>query len=162
MMKKKDRQSRTGFSNFGFCTILIVFVMICIVTFSALAFLTASSDYRLSKKVADRTSNYYQAEELAYQKLSEIDTILTSAYTHSRKKQTYLKKAYQELKDYALNDSSVKVHKADTINVSFPVVISEQDTLNVSLTVCYPPDAGGVCYELTGWQTVTELLLDEY
>lgn len=160
-MKKKNKTNRAGFSNFGFSTILIVFVMICIVTFSALAFLTASSDYKLSKKIADRTSNYYQAEELACRKLSEIDSILTSAYMHSRKEQTYLKKAYQDLNAYALNDSSVTVQKTDTISISFPVVISEQDTLNVSLNVCYPPDAGGVCYELTGWQTVTELLSDE-
>lgn len=160
-MKENKTRRRMGVSNFGFTTILIVFVMICIVTFSALSFLTASSDYRLSKKVAERTRSYYEAEEQACRKLEEIDAILADAYTHSRKKQTYISKAYHNLKDYAAVDSSVTVKRAGTLSVSFPVTISEQDTLNVSLDVCYPPEADGTCYELTGWQTVTELLAEE-
>lgn len=39
------------------------FSMICIVTFSALAFVTANSDYKLSKHVADNNSSYYRACE---------------------------------------------------------------------------------------------------
>ncbi len=46
-------KKRREFSNFGFSTILLTFSMICIVTFSALAFVTANSDYKLSKRVAD-------------------------------------------------------------------------------------------------------------
>ena len=64
MTKKKENR---GFSNFGFSTILLSFVMICVVTFSALALVTANSDYRLSKKVADKTAEYYTAQEKAYE-----------------------------------------------------------------------------------------------
>jgi len=39
-MKKKIE-----FSNFGFSTILLCFVMICVVTFSALSLVSAYSDY---------------------------------------------------------------------------------------------------------------------
>ncbi len=84
-MKPADRKNKNTFSNFGFTTVLIVFVMICIVTFSALAYLTAASDYRLSKKVADRTTDYYQAEEKAYLVLGEIDSALTGVYGHRMK-----------------------------------------------------------------------------
>ena len=52
-------KKRREFSNFGFSTILLTFSMICIVTFSALAFVTANSDYKLSKRVADNNSSYY-------------------------------------------------------------------------------------------------------
>lgn len=60
-------------TNFGFSSILISFIMICIVTFSALALVTANSDYKLSRKVADRNQQYYLAQEQAYEKLSQID-----------------------------------------------------------------------------------------
>ena len=48
------------FSNFGMSTILVVFAMMCIVTFSVLAFITANSDYKLSCRVAENNSSYYQ------------------------------------------------------------------------------------------------------
>ncbi len=160
-MTKNKRQGRTGFSNFGFSTILIVFVMICIVTFSALAYLTASSDYRLSKKVADRTTAYYEAEAVAYQKLEEIDTLLADTYSHTRKKNKYIQAAYHNLTDYAADTPEMTVTHEDALLVSFPVTINSQDTLNVSLQVCYPPDAGGICYRVTCWKTVTELLSEE-
>ena len=78
-MRRKNELSKRSFSNFGFSTILIAFVMICIVTFSALALMTANSDYKLSKKVADRTSRYYLAEKEANQRLLQIDMLLADA-----------------------------------------------------------------------------------
>lgn len=157
-MKSADRKNKNTFSNFGFTTVLIVFVMICIVTFSALAYLTAASDYRLSKKVADRTTAYYQAEEKAYLVLGEIDSILTSVYGHRMKKESYLKKAGQALDEYA-EDSSVSllIQNKDTLTVSYHIEVSAQEELVVTLKVCYPPEAEGTCIKLTGWQTVTEL-----
>ena len=157
-MKSADKKNKNTFSNFGFTTVLIVFVMICIVTFSALAYLTASSDYRLSKKVADRTTAYYQAEEKAYLVLGEIDSILTSVYGHRMKKETYLKKADQALNEYAGEHSvSLVIQNKDTLTVSFQIEVSAQEKLIVTLRVCYPPEAEGTCFEVTGWQTVTEL-----
>ena len=54
---------KNNFSHFGFSTLLLAFTMICIVTFSALSFVTAHSDYNLSKRVADNNSAYYEASE---------------------------------------------------------------------------------------------------
>ena len=55
-MKNKSFRPLT---NIGFSTILLAFSMICIVTFSALALITANSDYQLSQKVATKSTNYY-------------------------------------------------------------------------------------------------------
>lgn len=157
-MKSADKKNKNTFSNFGFTTVLIVFVMICIVTFSALAYLTAASDYRLSKKVADRTTAYYQAEEKAYLVLGEIDSILTGVYGHRMKKETYLKKADQALTEYAkAHDASLFLQKKDALTVSCHIEVSAQEELVVTLKVCYPPEAEGTCFEVTGWQTVTEI-----
>ena len=76
-------KKRREFSNFGFSTILLTFSMICIVTFSALAFVTANSDYKLSKHVADNNSSYYRACEKVWDEISQIDAILASAYEGS-------------------------------------------------------------------------------
>ena len=48
--------------HIGFSTILMVFTMLCLVTFATLSLLTANADYRLSKKVASKTEDYYEAD----------------------------------------------------------------------------------------------------
>lgn len=75
-MGKQKEMNQRSFSNFGFSSILLAFVMLCIVTFSALSLLTANADYKLSKKVADKTAAYYQAEEKAYLLLRKLIRIL--------------------------------------------------------------------------------------
>ena len=79
----KQKRNRLFFSNFGFSTILLSFVMICVVTFSALSLITANSDYKLSKKVADKNQSYYQAQEQAYAKINMIDQVLADSYLAS-------------------------------------------------------------------------------
>ena len=65
-------------SGFGFSTILLTFVMICMATFCALALMTAQSDYRLSKKVADNSDAYCTAERNAFMTLATIDAAFMS------------------------------------------------------------------------------------
>ena len=53
----------TGGINVGTSSILVTFVLLCLVTFAALSFLSANSDYRLSKQTAQRTTDYYEGIE---------------------------------------------------------------------------------------------------
>lgn len=158
-MRRKNELSKRSFSNFGFSTILIAFVMICIVTFSALALMMANSDYKLSKKVADRTSRYYLAEKEANQRLLQIDMLLADAYAKSSNRTTYYAIARKKLKaaDLAieLNDTS-----SSTLGVSYCINISDNQTLNVELDIVYPPDSGGSYYALEQWKTVTAVIED--
>ena len=73
-MAEPDLKKRS-FSSFGFSTILIAFVMICIVTFSVLSLLTANADYKLSQKVAQKSTSHAKAEYAAYEVLAQIDTV---------------------------------------------------------------------------------------
>lgn len=144
-----------GFSNFGFSTILVAFVMICIVTFSALSLLTANSDYRLSKKVAEKTTAYYKAESKAYRTLSEIDSVLASTYRSTSDKTLYMSRANTRLKEFkaAHTNLSLSVDASGVITYSIPV--TDTQTLQVSLQLCNPSESEGHFYELTGWQTKT-------
>lgn len=147
---------KRSFSNFGFSTILISFVMICIVTFSALSLVTANSDYKLSQKTADETRDYYQAEAAAYRTLAEIDQILNQAYDTTADQNLFFEKASQTLHSYQEEHLSVCLtEKEGTPTVTFEIPIRKDQRLEVSLDICYPPDSGGVFYQLTGWQTLT-------
>ena len=47
-------KQKKGFIHIGFSSILMVFTMLCLVTFATLSLITANSDYRLSLKVAEK------------------------------------------------------------------------------------------------------------
>jgi hypothetical protein len=141
--------------HFGFSTIMISFVMMCIVTFCALALLTANADYKLSRKVADRTSAYYTAEETAYETLAQIDELLTGSYRSTFTKKEYEQNARAALSEYAADHPDITVVSDSTPAVAYTVPFSDTQTLSVSLTVSYPPQNGGSCYTLNEWKTIS-------
>jgi uncharacterized protein YpmB len=138
-------------SNFGFSSILLTFVMICIITFSALTLLTANSDYRLSRKVADRNNAYYEAQETAYEILSETDTALAEAYSLSSDRESYYRLAAENLSE---NDNGTLSAKDDQSVYAFEVSISEEQYLQVELLICYPENAQDAFYQILKWQSI--------
>lgn len=152
MTKNKKERS---FSNFGFSTILVAFVMICIVTFSALSLLTANSDYKLSKKAAEKTTAYYKAEAKAYRILANIDNILADSYQYAAAKSNYKSRAVSKIKEYKAGhpNLSLSVDTSGTITYSIPV--TDTQTLSVTMQITVPAESDGHFYTLTGWQTLS-------
>lgn len=60
--------------NIGSSSILMIFVVLCLVCFAALSLVSANSDYQLSKKFADKTKAYYKASNMAEESISSIDS----------------------------------------------------------------------------------------
>lgn len=146
MIKKKENR---GFSNFGFSTILLSFVMICVVTFSALALVTANSDYRLSKKVAEKTSAYYAAQELAYEKLMALDELFISCYSASTGDDAYFGRIEAHSKDYG-----TFLATADGYYLLFEEPIAEDQHLSVKLRIQHPVTDSDPFFEIVEWKSV--------
>ena len=62
--------------NIGTTSLLTVFVILCMVTFAALSWLTAVRNAQLNERVQERTEAWYQAANAAYEKIAEIDETL--------------------------------------------------------------------------------------
>ena len=144
-----EQKETRGFSNFGFSTILLSFVMICVVTFSALSLVTAYSDYKLSKKVADNTSEYYEAEGRAYEKLMLIDNALVQSYRAAADEGSYYSNVEKNMGSYG-----VFAHTAAEYYLSFEEEISEGHTLSVKLSFPYPTKDTDTFYEIVEWKSV--------
>lgn len=144
-MKKEKR----SFSNFGFSTILLSFVMICVVTFSALALVTSHSDYKLSKKVADKTTLYYEAQESAYTKLKNLEAVLATCYLSSREEAAYYTQLGELLKDYGSFYAEAKSYY-----LTFTETIADNQHLNVVLRLRYPQQDSDTFYEIVEWKSV--------
>ena len=144
---KKQKETR-GFSNFGFSTILLSFVMICVVTFSALALVTAYSDYKLSQKMAAKNTDYYKAQENAYTRLTNLDELFVSCYHASNGKDTYFEQIEAHSKDYGIflaNDGKYYL--------LFEEPIAQNQHLSVTLRLKYPEGKNDTFFEIVEWKS---------
>lgn len=59
--------------NTGTVSLIMIFAVLALVTFALLSCSSASAQWRLAQKMADRTSVYYEAERQAAQILEQLD-----------------------------------------------------------------------------------------
>lgn len=64
------KKNRSFGLNIGASSILIIVVILSLVCFAGLSLSSANADYKLCKKLADRTTAYYEATSQAYRALA--------------------------------------------------------------------------------------------
>ena len=65
---------RGGFKvSVGISSLLMIFVVLALTTFSVLGYVTANSDYKLADKTANGVSAYYEAEMKSENFLTALD-----------------------------------------------------------------------------------------
>lgn len=121
--------------NIGTSSILVIFVTLCLVCFATLSISSAYADYTLSKKVAGRTSDYYNACNEAYETLAEINENLKTSYLYAASDQEY----------FDFNGHST----------TYSVPISEIQELQVTLEFLYPKNIRDGLYKIESWKVVS-------
>lgn len=158
------KKNKSSFINIGFSSIVMVFIMICLVTFATLSVLTAHSDYLLSQKMANKTTAYYAADKVAREMVEAVDNKLYEIYRNNSSMSEFYEGVL--VADFSTNAPSdvqgILLEDTDEdISLSYAVPITEVQTLYVSLKINYP-SAGSECFSnITRWQTVTENAPDE-
>lgn len=148
------------FSHFGFSTILVIFIMLCMATFATLSLVSANSDYRLSKKAADKTTGYYRADSIARNYLHNADMLLSRTSVNASGADEYFHQISTlvdkiEIPD-GMNQDNITYDRQNGV-LSFSVFISDNQSLYVSVQMLYSPDTYGSAYKVTGWQTKASL-----
>ena len=69
--------------SIGLPMLIVVFVSICLFSFSGIAYSTARNNYEQSRKVAERTKNYYSACNLAEAELAAMTGVPEAETTYS-------------------------------------------------------------------------------
>lgn len=151
---KNNRIKSGGFSNFGFSTIVFSFVMICVVTFSVLSLATANSDYKLSKKAAQKNLAYYAAEEAAYAHINALETQLAETFFAAEDYEEY----YTLLSSMDFADGT---YDTEQFYYHFTVPVDESQNLNVTLQIQYPIELTDTFYRIITWQSVYDQVLVE-
>lgn len=97
---------KKGFLGAGLSTVLLVFVMLCLIVFAVLSLTTARADLQMSRKMADRTQRYYEAQSRAFEKVKSIDGILVKQY--NEEKDNFLEKVWDAFSQGESDSNSIR------------------------------------------------------
>lgn len=79
-MRKQSEKAPAPFFNIGASSLLVIFLILCLVTFAILTLTSAKSDADFAEKLAHHKTNYYVACNTAESTLDEIDAVLADAW----------------------------------------------------------------------------------
>ncbi len=120
--------------NIGSSSILIIFVVLCLISFATLSIVSANADRKLSRKILNRTTAYYNACNEAEKALASIDDTLSDIYATATDAEEYF--------------ATVGHSK------SYTIPISDLQTLQVTIEILYPESAYDTFYRVTSWQVL--------
>ena len=142
-----SKKNNFPITNIGSVTLMMIFIVLCMVSFAALSLSTAASDYRAAEKSAKHVKEYYKASNKAEETLVSIADTLEAAYQTSDSEGTYLEKVRAVYTEGAttLADSD------NGLVISYSVDLNKKQALAVSVLVQY----GDPLYKITSWQVVS-------
>ncbi len=111
----------------GTSLLLVVFVLLALITFATLSYVSADTDNKLSQNVADATTAYYKAEEAAQTTLMQIHAVVTDTV------QQDIQKQYEELSNI-LRDYNI-VMRDDKVYISYETIVSDVESLYSEIEV---------------------------
>ena len=120
--------------NIGSSSLLMIFVILCLVCFAALSIVSANADHKLTQKMLDRTTAYYTACNQAEQSISEIDDTLAALYTSSASEEEFFSQVGH--------------------SISYVIPISDAQSLEVSLNIQYPKGSNETFYQVSSWKVI--------
>lgn len=120
--------------NVGSSSILLIFVLLCLISFATLSIISAKADSKLSHKVLERTTAYYNACNEAEKALAGVDNTLSEVYAHSKNATDYFNTVGH--------------------NKSYSIFISDLQTLQVTIEILYPVEDDDTFYSITSWQVL--------
>jgi hypothetical protein len=142
---------RHTFSVPGISLLVLIFLSLCLITFSLLSLSEASADESLSQKAADRTTVYYQASNTANEFLASIDTCLADYALQAKSSDD---PAASYLKLCGGLTELISGSTLDNTYFSFSVPVTDGQILQVILALDYPYAASDSFYRITSWQVV--------
>lgn len=138
----------------GTCSILMIFVVLCLVTFAVLSLVSAKADRALSEKNTGHVTAYYQAECDCYAQLAAADETLRGLSGLSA--QDWPAACTKALTQAGWK--SADGGEGDSLCFTLSRPVSDTGRLTVRLLALSPAGQAeaGVFYKLEGWQVETE------
>lgn len=130
--------------GFGGSTLILIFGVLCLITFSVLALVSARSDYHLMEKTVNAVLDYYQADGKGEEFLAQVDRELDRLRVESSDESEFYQKAAKAFPEY---------YDAGERTVSAAIQMNERLHLEVVLLVSYG-DPNARQYQIESYKTV--------
>lgn len=153
---KSDKQ-QSSFVHIGSSSLLIIFLVLCLVTFAILSISSASSDYSFSERLAERKSQYYDASAKASQVLDEIDAKLAelAGANHTNGKASYMDQVISAFRDITINGVSISCEASNgEALISYQVPTNDKQVLDIKLHVTDYTQSSAY-YEVKSWRILS-------
>lgn len=127
--------------NMGTSLMLVIFLILCMVIFAVLSLSSSLKDKQYSEKNALRTACFYEACNLAEERLAQIDTILLQTASANARLSRL-----QALEAVTVTEASSQ------LTIQYQVPLDEDEILQVTLT-CEPQ--GNQRYTIQSWKQMS-------
>ena len=133
-MKKNTPYS----THIGAASILLIFMVLSLVSFAALAMINSRADYILTKKLADKNTSFYNACHIGNAFVASTDEALRKMHADAKNED-----------DYYLS--------AGELTLSKSIKINDTQTLEIEIVPVFPKHSYDSYYVIRRWQIVTDL-----
>lgn len=141
----QTERQRSPFITIGSSSLLVVFLVLCLVIFAVLALSSAHSDYTFSQKLAQKEQKYYEASNQGEEMLRLIDDAI---FAGGGWKASEIQKLQAQAEAKDLNLSLTSLEEG---GLRLEIFIDERQSLSITLAL----EEGSSSYEILAWQTVT-------
>ena len=145
-------------TNIGSVSLIMIFIVLCMVTFAILSLSESTGDYKFTEKLASHTTDYYTASSQAERALAEIDALLHDAGENVISSETlFYQNVIEAINNASLNDINDLAATFDNdkvLYISYDVPLGDSQKLYVRLRVNAPQASTSAAYTITAWQTL--------
>ena len=144
----------------GTTSIVLIFVLLCMLTFAVLSLVSAQADLRLSRLSAQRTTDYYAAESAANEILIRIEDAAARAASELAAAEAETEEETARPADFStevfrLLDADDGVTRTREGRLVYEVPLGNNQALYVELSVSPELTGRGRHYTIHAWQAVS-------
>ena len=148
-MNTRSKRPQRAPVSVGVTSLVLVFVMLCLIAFAVLSLVSAQANLRLSRKSAERTTAWYAAENAANDVLIALQPIL-AANADAPDAESYFAAVRAAVPD------ELGVTFSDDGHLAWQVPVEEAQSLQVEVELLYPLPEEGPGWRVLRWQTVPQ------
>lgn len=146
-----DQKPHKPIISTGTTSFVLIFVLLCLLTFSVLSLASSRANLRLSQKSADRTAAYYDAENRANDILIRIDTAIGQILENNISSS---QEFYDMIRKELEGTDGILFSGQDSLEYQVP--LEKEQLLHVVLRLSFEPFSNGKHYQILSWDTQSD------
>ncbi len=151
-------RKRFPMTNIGSVSLLMIFIVLCMVTLSALSLSSAAADQNSAERLAAHNTEYYEASAQAETKLEELHSALSGIWEQSADFTDYAEQIRTACENGTLSDGVSLTESDGRLILQFEETVNEQQSLSVKLELMDPyedSEADPCFWKVLAWQEIS-------